>query len=241
MGSPVAYSVNGQASVTSGSRSLALSTGLTVTALATGTANVTVAESGTGVENALSSLVTSYNAAVNELTNNRGQNGGALSGNSVVQQLSSVLDGIGNYSASSSGSVQSLTDLGLSFSTTGQLVFDPTTFEAAASTSLGDVMSFLGSESANTGFLGAASTALSAVTNTTTGIVVQQISSYADTISSLGTTITNDQTRLTLMQSNLTAQMEAADSAVAELQSQATEITDMFAAELVQTQANSSA
>jgi flagellar hook-associated protein 2 len=240
-GAPVAYSVNGQASVTSNTRSLSISTGLTVDALTTGTANVTVEQSSVGIQNALAALVTSYNAAADELTTNRGQNGGALAGSSVVQQLSNALQSIANYSTTSSGSVNSLTDLGLSFDTNGHLQFDPTVFSSATATSLNDATSFLGSESANTGFLGAASTALTAVTNTTTGIVVQQISSYADTIANLGTTITADQARLTLMQSNLTAQMEAADSAVASLQSQATEISDMFAAELVQTQANSSA
>lgn len=240
-GAPVTYSVNGQASVTSNTRSLSISTGLTVDALTTGTASVSVEQSSVGIQNALSSLVTSYNAAADELTTNRGQNGGALAGSSVVQQLSNVLQTIGNYSTATAGSVNSLTDLGLSFDTNGHLQFDATVFSSATATSLNDATSFLGSESANTGFLGAANTALNGVTDTTSGIVVQQISSYADTISNLGATITNDQTRLTLMQSNLTAQMEAADSAVASLQSQATEISSMFAAEQVQEQANSTA
>jgi flagellar hook-associated protein 2 len=237
-GAPVTYAVNGQAPVTSNTRSLSISTGLTVNALATGTANVTVEQSSVGIQNALASLVTSYNAAADELTSNRGQNGGALAGNSVIQQLSNVLQGIANYSSASSGSIHSLTDLGLSFDTNGHLQFDSTVFSAATSSSLNDVMSFLGSESANSGFLGAANTALSAVTDTSSGLVVQQISSFAGTIANLGTTITNDQARVTLLQSNLTAQMEAADAAVASLQSQATEISAMFAAEQVQTQAN---
>jgi flagellar hook-associated protein 2 len=240
-GAPVAYAVNGQASVTSNTRSLSISTGLTVTALTTGTANVSVEQSSVGIQTALAGLVTSYNAATDELTTNRGQNGGALAGSSVVQQLSDSLQGLANYSGSSSGSIQSLTDLGLSFDTNGHLQFDSTVFSSATATSLNDVTSFLGSESANTGFLGAASTALTAITDTTNGIVVQQISSFAGSIANLGTTITADQTRLTLMQSNLTAQMEAADAAVASLQSQATEISSMFAAEQVQLQANSTA
>ncbi len=62
----MAYSVNGQASVTSNTRSLSISTGLTVDALTTGTANVTVEQSSVGIQNALAGLVTSYNAAVDE-------------------------------------------------------------------------------------------------------------------------------------------------------------------------------
>ena len=58
--------VNGQASVTSSTRSLSISTGLTVDALTTGTANVTVEQSSVGIQNALAGLVTSYNAAADE-------------------------------------------------------------------------------------------------------------------------------------------------------------------------------
>ena len=114
-GSPVTYSVNGQASVTSNTTTISLSTGLTVTARATGSASVTVAQSASGVENALSSLATSYNAAVDALVGN--QNGGALAGQSVIGQLSSALQTLPNYTSPSSSGVQTMTDLGLTFDT----------------------------------------------------------------------------------------------------------------------------
>ena len=235
LGSPVTYQVNGQPSTpaSSNSRSLSISTGLTVDALATGTANVTVAQSANGVSTALSSLVTSYNAAVDEVNNNRGQNGGALAGQSVLLQLSSVLQSLTNYSgsSSSSGSIQSLTDIGLTFDTNGHLQFDSTAFNSAASSSIGDVMNFLGSESGATGFLSAANSALTSVTDTTSGAIVQQMNSLASSISNIGTEITNDQTRLTQMQTNLTAQMAAADAAVASMQNQVSELTAMFSAQ----------
>ncbi len=236
-GSPVTYSVNGQASVTSSTTTISLSTGLTVTARATGSASVTVAQSASGVENALSSLATSYNAAVDEITGNRGQNGGALAGQAILGQLSSALQTLPNYTSPSSSGVQTMTDLGLTFDTNGHLQFDSSVFESTASSSLGSVMSFLGSESANTGFLGAVGTALTGITDTTTGVIVSQMSSLASTVSSLGTKIASDQTALTLMQTNLTAQMEAADSAVATMQSQVTELTDMFSAQQAEQQA----
>ena len=238
-GAPVTYSVNGQASVSSGTPTLSISTGLTVTALATGVATVTVAQSASGVENALSSLVTSYNSALTEVNNNRGQNGGALAGDSVLLRLNVALQSLAGYTSSGSGSIQTMTDLGLSFNTNGQLQFDSSKFETAATNSLSNVMNFLGSESANTGFLGAVNSALTVVTDPTTGAIAQETSALGDTINSLTTTITRDQTALSLLQKNLTAQMEAADSAVAELQSQVTEITDMFSAEQAQSLSNS--
>jgi len=233
LGSYVSYQVNGQPSTpaTSTTRSLEISTGLTVTALATGTANVTVAQNASGVENALSSLVTSYNSALTELNNNRGQNGGALSGNSIVQDLTTVLQNLTQYTSTSSGTIQNMTDIGLSFNSSGQLEFDSSTFEAAASSSLDNVMSFLGSESANTGFLGAASTALTSVTDSTTGLISQESSSLASSISSLATKISSDQTYISNLQSTITAQMAAADASISALQQQVTQITSLFTAE----------
>ena len=234
LGSPVTYQVNGQPSTpaSSNARALAISTGLTVTALATGTANVTVAQSGSGVSTALSSLVTSYNAAVDEVNSNHGQNGGALAGQSTLLQLSNVLHSLTNYTGTSaSGSIQSLTDIGLTFDTNGHLQLDSTVFNTATSNSISDVMTFLGSESGATGFLSAASTSLTSVTDITSGAIVQQMNSLASSIANMGTKITADQTMLTLMQGNLTAQMEAADAAVATLQSQSSELTAMFNAQ----------
>ena len=234
LGSPVTYQVNGQPSTpaSSNTRSLSISTGLTVTALATGTTSVTVAQSGTGVENALSSLVTSYNAAVDQVNNNRGQNGGALAGQSVLLQLSNVLHSLTNYSGTSaSGNIQSLTDIGLTFDTNGHLQFDSNAFNSAANSSIGNIMTFLGSESGGTGFLSSASTSLTSVTDTTNGAIVQQMNSLAGSISNIGDKITADQARLTLMQSSLTQQMAKADAAVASMQSQVSELTAMFSAQ----------
>jgi flagellar hook-associated protein 2 len=232
-GSYVTYQVNGEpanSTATSTSRTLAISPGLTVTAKATGTANVTLAQNGSGVENGLSSLVTSFNTAVDDLAKNRGQSGGALSGDSIVQQLSGILQSVGNYS-NSSGSVNSLTDLGLSFDQNGHLQFDASQFESTASTSLSSVTTFLGSASGNTGFLGAASQALESTTDATTGLITTATNSIGTSLNHLTTQITADQDRVTHLQASLTAQIAAADAAIASLQSQETQITNLFAAE----------
>ena len=98
------YSVNGEASVNSNSRSLTLSTGLTVSVLGTGTTTVTVAQNGSSIANALASFANAYNAAAAELSKNRGQNGGALSGDSTVYSLTELMNNIANYTGTS-GSV----------------------------------------------------------------------------------------------------------------------------------------
>jgi flagellar hook-associated protein 2 len=232
-GSYVTYQVNGQPSTpaTSTSRALTISPGLTVNALSTGTANVTVSQNSNGVQNALSSLVTAYNAAVDELTKNRGQNGGALAGNSVVQQLSNTLHSMTNYVSSSSGSIQTATDIGLSFDQNGHLQVDPTALNNASGTALADALNFLGT-STGTGFVAAATTALNAVTDPTSGLITTNINSLGTSITNITNKISSEEDQVTQLQTNLTAQMSAADAAVAALQQQVTQITNLFAAQM---------
>lgn len=231
-GAYVAYQVNGQPSTpaTSSSRTLDISTGLTVTALTTGTANVSVSQNIDGVSSALSSLVTSFNAVATELTNNRGQNGGALTGDSMVPQLSNLLQSLGNYS-SGTGSINSLAAIGLSYNQNGQLEFDSSTFNTAASNSSSDVMAFLGSEETSSGFLGAASQAMTQAVDPTTGLITTETNALAQSVSNISTQISSDQDRVTQLQTNLTSEMASADAAIASLQNQETQITDLFAAE----------
>ncbi len=235
-GAYVTYSVNGQSTpANSTSRTLDISTGLNVTALATGTANISVSQNIDGISNALSSLVTSFNAAANELTNNRGQNGGALAGDSIVGQLSNLLQGLGNY-ASGSSTLNSLADIGLTYDDNGQLNFDSSTFSSAVSSSPGAVTSFLGSVSSNTGFLGAASQAMTQAVDPTTGLITTETNALGASVNNITTEISNDQARVSQLQTDLTAQMSSADAAIASLQSQQTQITDLFQAETVESQ-----
>jgi flagellar capping protein FliD len=120
--------------------------------------------------------------------------------------------------------------LGLTFDTTGKLAFDPTVLSSAAATSLPDVLSFIGSESTG-GFLQTADEALLSITDPTVGTISQATQSIGTSVTSLTTRIAAKQDQVTRLQSSLNAQMAAADTAISALQSQATEITNLFAAE----------
>jgi flagellar hook-associated protein 2 len=231
-GSYVQYQVNGQPSVpvNSTSRTLSISTGLTANVLQTGTANITVSANTSNISNALSNLATAYNAAVDELTKNRGQSGGALTGNSLISQLQDALNAIGAYSSTSAGGVNSLSDLGLTFDQNGHLQFNQATFDAAESSSPDQVTSFLGSETGG-GFIQSAYSTLTSLTDGTTGAITVAGNNIGTTVSNLTTQISDKQTEVTQLQTNLTAQMAQADSAISSLQGQLSEITDLFAAE----------
>lgn len=224
-GSYVQYQVNGQPStpIDSDSRNITISPGLSVGVLQTGSTNITVSQSATGIANAISSFVNAYNSLVDELNKNRGQNGGALTGQSIVYQLQNSLQNLTNYSASS-GNVTSLTDLGITFDDNGHLQFDQSTFNQASAS---DVVNFFGSESGS-GFLQAASNVMTSVTDPTTGMLPGTTQSITDEISADNTQIDNDEQQVNTLQTTLTAQMAAADSAISSLEQQAYEITDLF-------------
>ena len=230
-GSYVTYQINGQPAtpINSTSRSLPVSTGLTVNAIAAGTANVTVAQDSTKTDSAVTAFVSAYNAVVDELTKNRGQGGGALAGQSIVSSLQSALQNLVNYTSSSSGTIHSIADLGLTFDQNGHLQLDSSVLDQALSSSATDVTNFLGSETTG-GFLQAASNILTGVTDSSNGLISQETTSIGTSIQNITTKIGTDQDQVKQLQTNLTQQMAAADATISALEQQSTQITNLFLA-----------
>jgi flagellar hook-associated protein 2 len=226
-GSNVTYQVNGQTtSATSDSRAVALAPGLTVNVAATGSTDIDVAQSTSGISNALASFALAYNATVDELAKSRGQNAGALSGNSIVYTLQNDLRQLIS-SGVQSGSISSVSDLGLTFDQNGHLQFDPSVLSQATSQSLTNVQNFLGRESSG-GFLKSANDILTGVDDAATGLLPQATHSLTDEISSLAKQISDKQTSVILLQQTLTAQMAKADATISSLQQQVTYFTTLF-------------
>ncbi len=229
-GSNVTYQVNGQPStpISSNSRTVTVSPGLTVQILGTGSTQVTVSQSATNLANALSAFASAYNSITAELNKNRGQNGGALTGDSVIYDLQSQLQALANYSSTGASSINTLADLGLSFDSAGSLSFDSSAFAKAASSSANDLLNFIGTSSSG-GFLTAATNMLTAVTDPNSGSLAASSNSITSQLSAINTKISDDQARVAQLQTNLTQQMASADSAISSLQSQLNEVTSLFA------------
>jgi flagellar hook-associated protein 2 len=228
-GSLAQYQVNGQPStpILSDSSTVTLAPGLTADLLAPGTTAITVASSSTGAASAISSFVSAYNAAATELDNQHGTAGGPLTGQSIVFSLEQALRSITNYSGGT-GAAQSLADLGLTFSQTGQLSFNQAQFASVSASNPSDVAAFLGSASGGTGFLGAATNILNGLDDPTTGLFQSAASTVQSQINSDNQQITATQQQVTAVQNQMTAQMAAADSLIASLQSQVTYYTGLF-------------
>jgi len=232
LGQPVQYSINGQA-VTSGSRTVTLALGLTANLTGVsqnGPSTVTVAPDSSSIGNALQSLVTAYNKAIADLGTNRGQSGGALTGQSIVSGLTNSLQSLATYTVGS-GSISSLAALGLTFAdASGQLSFNQNTFDSATSGQTAALQQFLGSANGG-GFLGTATTALANIEDAGSGMLTQDISHTQSQITSINTQIAAQQAQVAQLQQNLIKQMAAADAMIYSLQQQSSYFQQMFAAQ----------
>jgi flagellar capping protein FliD len=122
-----------------------------------------------------------------------------------------------------SGSVQSLSDLGLTIGSDGTMTFDSSQFSSLSATG---IEQFLGGLTSG-GFLQTANNVLSNIANSTTGMLATEYNNISSEISSDNTQVTNDQAEVNLIQTNLTQQLSAADAAIAVLQEQSTYLSTL--------------
>lgn len=226
-GTSAQYQVNGSAVISSSTDSVMLAPGVTATLLQKGTSTITVSQSASAITNALSSFANAYNSAVDELSKSRGQNGGALSGQSVISGLTQALNQLANYTDTGSGSFNTLADLGLGFDTNGHLNFDPTALSNVSGSQLNNLVSFLGSSSTS-GFLRFATNLMTGIEDPTSGLLKTAISSTGKEVTHENQMISDQQTRLNLLQTSLQAQMSKADALISQIESQNSYFTTMF-------------
>jgi flagellar hook-associated protein 2 len=173
------------------------------------------------LSSALQSFVQSYNSLKQTVNAQVGQNAGLLSGDVAVTQLQSLLRQITSYTGTSgngvAGSIQSLADLGIEFSTTGEASFNQNTFNQLSGSQISDGFRFLGSATSGFGAFGAQ---LDQFTDPVSGILKTEQDGVDRTDQSIQNQVSTLNDRITLLQTNLAAQLQKADAALAELQSQ---------------------
>jgi flagellar hook-associated protein 2 len=228
-GSETQYQVNGHPAtpISTDSSTVTIAPGVTVNLLGTGDSTVTVSQSTSTQANAISSFVAAYNAAVNELSLNRGQGGGKLTGDALISTLAHALRNMSGF-AGGTGAAQNLTDLGLTFDKTGLLSFDRTVFTSVSAAHSSDVTSFLGSPSTG-GFLKAATDIMTGLEDPSTGTIETTIASAQTAVDNQNQKISDAQDRLDVLTTSLTAKISAADALIASLEQQATYFTTLFA------------
>jgi flagellar hook-associated protein 2 len=218
---------NSGVTVSSDSRQVQIAAGTTLTLTGTGSTDVTVAQSPSTLSTALSGFADAYNAAVAELAKQRGQAGGPLQGESIVNNLSQALVAMSTYH-SSTGTI-GMADLGFTLNVNGTLTYSPLTLLSTELANPAGVTAFLGSATGG-GFLLTATSALNNMVDPETGLLTTTETDVQSEITNLGTTIANKQNQVDQLQTQLNNQMAKADAAIATMEQQYSYMTSMFSA-----------
>jgi flagellar hook-associated protein 2 len=231
-GSAASYKVGGVPTpISSSTRTITLAPGITVNLLgksASGNATtVNVLNSPAALTSALNSFATSYNAAVQAVSNQHGASGGALQGDSLLQSLSGILHQLGTYS--NGGPATALANYGVTLDQSGRLSVNGTALIAAASSDFHGLLAILGSSNSG-GFLKTATDLLGRVEDPVSGSITGAETSVAKSITAQQKRIADEQAVINGIQTSLTAQIARADASIASLQSQLSYVTGLFAA-----------
>jgi flagellar hook-associated protein 2 len=188
----------------------------------TGSVTLSLATDPTQLSDALQTFVTDYNTLVTQVEAQQGQNAGPLQGDLIINEITTDMQDLVTYfDPSSSSSIRSLSDLGVTFNDTGQMNFSTSTFNALSDSQISDAFQFLGS--ANSGFAALASN-FTQLSDPVSGLIETQITGYQTENTDLGNEITTAQAQAAQIQASATSQAEAADALVAELQQQQSDL-----------------
>ena len=193
---------------------------LTLKAQTSAPVTLTLASDPSQLSSGIQTLVSAYNATLGQINGQAGVSTGVLSGDSTVYQLESDMQQMSTYQGS--GSIKSLADMGITFSSNGTMSFDPTVLSGLSNSQLAGAFQFFGSPS--TGF-GGLSQSLDQVGNATTGAIATEQISLQHNDANLQTQITNTEASINSMQKTLFQQLAQADTLISTLDTQQTLLT----------------
>ena len=187
------------------------------------TVTLSAASDPTQISSALQDFVTKYNAVASQLSAQIGPAAGMLSGNSLIWGVQAALRGLMNYNGT--GTIKSLSDLGIELDSHGQMSFNQTTtdpsshiaFNSLSSAQIAGAFSFLGSPT--TGF-GGLSAKLTQFSDPITGAIKAQQDQYDVAYGRINDQVSALTARINTMQASLSAKLQAADTQLAQMQSQ---------------------
>lgn len=180
------------------------------------TVTITLGPSRTRVANAISALVSAYNALRVQVNAQIGEGAGKLSGDFIVRLISQRMRELASYEAPS-GPIRRLADFGLSFSEAGEMSFDTATFYSLTESQFNSLLDFLGS--AVSGF-GALASRFEEISDPIRGLIKTQQDYYDAADDRLSQQINALTERVNQMQQTLLAKLEQADALLAQLEGQ---------------------
>ena len=185
------------------------------------TVTLTLATDRSMLSSALSSFATAYNAVVDQVDAQIGENAGLLSGDIIVREVQQKLRAVSGYLGS--GTISSLAALGLEFGengkASGKASLNPDTFAALSDTEIQAALTFLGSES--TGF-GSLAADLTSISDPVTGMIRTQQDFYGKRDKTLSDQIDTVTERVANLQLSTSQKLQTMDVLLAHLESQQT-------------------
>ena len=165
--------------------------------------------------NALQTFTQDYNALSSQIDAQSGPGAGLLAGDLLVQNLREDMWQLSTYQGP--GSIKNLSDMGVTFDTNGKMSFDQSAINSFSDSQLADAFRFFGSSSSGFGAMASQFTHLS---DPAAGAIRQQEDGYDKENTQLSDQINALNDRVAVMQSSMTAKIQAADALVAQLEAQ---------------------
>jgi flagellar capping protein FliD len=178
--------------------------------------NLSLSSDQSTLSSALQSFVNSCNALRGQLNAQTGTGAGLLTGSSVVVQMSAKLREIGAY-RSTDGSIRGLADLGITFDSSGQASFDPSTLSNLSEDQLNDAFTFLGDQSTG---LGKFAMDLKQFSDPISGVIKLEQQGLDRIDQQLQDQINTLNDRVDVMQKGLAQKLQQADALLASLETQ---------------------
>ena len=167
------------------------------------------------LSNAVSSFIDAYNTVQAKITGQVGKTAGLLTGDFLVREAQNILRKVSSFGLGE-GTVKNWSDLGVNFSTAGQVSFEAGTFNSLNGNQLRDSFSFF----KDTTGLGGLSKLTDGFSQDVTGLAEIQLNQYEKTDSRLTEQIAKLDERINLLRQTYLQKLQAADALLGKFESQ---------------------
>jgi flagellar hook-associated protein 2 len=229
-----AFSVNGLNMTRSSNTVSNAVTGVTLNLKKAGATSINITQSG-DVATKLGEFITAYNAmqdfvATNYTKDASGRPTGVLAGDPTLRNVQQQLRGALNViSSDNGGSLDALSQLGVTSSNDGHLTLDSAMLTEKMQTNAADVRALLyGATSGQTGIFQNFHSVLNGMSDSVSGSVQSAITGYQSSVKSLNNSISNKMEALARLKASLSRQFSVVDAAIGQLNSQGSALTSIM-------------
>lgn len=191
---------------------------------------IQVTNDNSAIESAINSFVTAYNAVITDINGQEKTTNGTaepLYGNPTLSLIQSQLQGA-IYGGTASGSINSITQLGLSVQPDGTLSLDTSALDNSLNANFSDISGFL----QNSGSFGQKfATTLSSLGNSsTTGAVSLALQQNSSQEATLNASVAAEETLITSERTTLTDELNLANEELQSIPSQLQQVNEIYSA-----------